>query len=189
MSRLDDELKLAFRREEPNTDFANRVMQRINAAAASAPKRSLWQRLISIFEPPRLRWLAVGAAASLLFAVAAYQQGAFQQNAVEQQPEVVAVAPQPDDAKRVEPNDTPQPPSVAITRKPARSANHKGKSLDAKNQLRLAAIKKERLERAEGEAAKKKVMLALHIASSALNDAQKVIEGSGPESEEPLNNR
>jgi hypothetical protein len=74
MSRLDDELRIAFKREQPSMDFAARVLERINETPA--PKRSWWRRLSELFEPPKLRWIAVGVAASLIVAigVAQYQR-------------------------------------------------------------------------------------------------------------------
>ena len=43
MSRLDDELKIAFRRQEPSPDFAARLLERINSTPE--PRPSFWQRL------------------------------------------------------------------------------------------------------------------------------------------------
>ncbi|MEW6128052.1 MAG: hypothetical protein AB1757_13510 [Acidobacteriota bacterium] len=63
MSRLDDELKLMFRREQPSADFTARVMARL---AEQAPKPSLWQRLIGLFQMPVMRWAMAGAAILLV---------------------------------------------------------------------------------------------------------------------------
>ena len=71
MSRLDDELRAAFRRVEPSSDFAERVIGRINNPPAAKP--GLWQRLKSFLEPPVARWVAVGIATSLLVAIFASQ--------------------------------------------------------------------------------------------------------------------
>jgi hypothetical protein len=68
MSRLDDELKLAFRRQEPSADFTDRVLARIAAEQRKPQKVSLWQRLLGWFQMPTLG-LAVAAAAVLLIAV------------------------------------------------------------------------------------------------------------------------
>src|SRR5215216_6472894 len=67
MSRLDDELRVAFRRREPSTDFAARVLERVNETPA--PKKNWWQKLAELFEMPRVRWVAIGVAASLLVAI------------------------------------------------------------------------------------------------------------------------
>src|SRR5262245_36915219 len=72
MSRLDDELRLAPQREEPSTDFAERVVRA--AAAAPAPKRTWWAGLISLFASPKVRWVAAGVAVSLLLLLALQYQ-------------------------------------------------------------------------------------------------------------------
>jgi len=89
MSKFDDELKLALRREEPSPDFTNRLMARIaQLPAAETPSarqeksretRRLgdkgagrlgdwWQRLIAVFQVPKLGWAMTGAMAVILFA-------------------------------------------------------------------------------------------------------------------------
>jgi hypothetical protein len=88
MSKFDDELKLALRREEPSPDFTNRLMARIaQLPAAEAPPVQLeklretgrlgaqgtgrlgdwWQRIISVFQVPKLGWAMAGAIAVILF--------------------------------------------------------------------------------------------------------------------------
>ena len=56
MSRLDDELRNALRREEPPLGFAGRVLAR----AESMPSRRRWWAF------PRMRWAAAAAAVVLL---------------------------------------------------------------------------------------------------------------------------
>jgi hypothetical protein len=89
MSKFDDELKLALRREEPSPDFTNRLMARIAQLPAaetlsarqekSRETRRLgdkgagrlgdwWQRLIAVFQVPKLGWAMTGAMAVILFA-------------------------------------------------------------------------------------------------------------------------
>ena len=71
MSRLDDQLRDAFKREQPSADFAARVLAR--AAALPVPRPSWWRRLAALVEPPKLRWVAIGATAALLLAIGAVQ--------------------------------------------------------------------------------------------------------------------
>jgi hypothetical protein len=66
MSRLDDELRNALRREDPGEDFTKRVLER---AAALPPKRSWRERLLAVFGPAGNRWAAGALAASLLIGV------------------------------------------------------------------------------------------------------------------------
>lgn len=65
MSRLDDALREALRREDPGEDFTARVLAR---AAAEPAKRSWWEPLSAAFGPGRMRWAAAGALACLLVA-------------------------------------------------------------------------------------------------------------------------
>jgi hypothetical protein len=63
MSRLDDELREALRREDPGPDFTARVLAR----AAAQPRRvSWWSALAAGFRPPR--WAAAGVAFGVLVA-------------------------------------------------------------------------------------------------------------------------
>ncbi|SRR5579864_1088120 len=62
MSYLDEELKIALRREEPPADFADRVLARLN----QAPEPSWWERLSLLMRPPRLQWVAVTVMVSVL---------------------------------------------------------------------------------------------------------------------------
>lgn len=71
MSRLDDELRLAFKREEPSADFTARLLARI--AAAEKPQPTLWQRLREFFSPTVMRWAIATAALLLAAAVALIQ--------------------------------------------------------------------------------------------------------------------
>jgi hypothetical protein len=69
MNRFDEELKMALRREEPSTDFTDRVMARV----AELQKREKpgeeagWlRRLVEFFQPPQMKWAMAGAMAVLL---------------------------------------------------------------------------------------------------------------------------
>ncbi|QQS48711.1 MAG: hypothetical protein IPM66_08830 [Acidobacteriota bacterium] len=71
MSRIENELRSALRREEPSTDFADRVMARINSLPAKTTPREKrekidWRsKIIGIFEPFQLKW-AMAAAMTIL---------------------------------------------------------------------------------------------------------------------------
>lgn len=78
MSKFDDELKMALRREEPSPDFTNRVMARIQLAGQAPAvqpqpkvreKEDWWQKLLVFFQPPSMKWAVAGAMAIVLFAV------------------------------------------------------------------------------------------------------------------------
>jgi len=88
MSRLDDELRSALRREEPLPDFTDRVMARINTASAndradvpSLPKmigvttaalqekrekNDWWLKLMDFLQPFQIKWAMAGAMALIL---------------------------------------------------------------------------------------------------------------------------
>src|SRR6478672_4448901 len=70
MSRLDDELRVAFKRQEPSADFAARVLARIAEAKEPQPAPTFWQRLRDFFSPTVMRWAVATAALLLAVAVA-----------------------------------------------------------------------------------------------------------------------
>ncbi len=174
MSRLDDELKVAFRRVEPSADFAERVMRRINNPPAAKP--SLWQKLKSFFEPPVARWVAVGIATSLLVAIFASQYQRLQNVTPESTIEPTA-AQQAPGAK----TDTVAPqlgPAPSIEQTAPKTVRHQpaGNRAALKRNL-LARQRKQRQLKIEAEQAKEQLFLALQIASSTLNDANKMVRG------------
>ncbi|GEM_PF-1236387 len=73
MSRLDDELRVAFKREEPSADFAARVLARIAEAENRKPAPTLWQRFREFFSPAVMPWAVATAALLLITAVAFIQ--------------------------------------------------------------------------------------------------------------------
>ena len=79
MSRLEDELRQALRREDPGPEFTARVL----AQAAARPSRPSWWRtaLVSM-RPPLMRWAAAGLAACLLAGVAGLEYHHQQQERV-----------------------------------------------------------------------------------------------------------
>lgn len=72
MSRIEDELRVALRPEEPAPDFTNRVMARISALPLEreeeqSKKQPGWrERLAEFFQPVRIKWAVAGAMLSLL---------------------------------------------------------------------------------------------------------------------------
>jgi len=171
MSRLDDELKVAFRREEPSPDFARRVMERI--AAAPEPKKSFWQSLIGLLRTPMLGWVAAGVTAALVVTIGALQYRQMHQ-VVEREnlKNQTATGVQPD-TKIKTPHVIPgsdEPPDVSPAPGIKKATPRR---ISPKNQL----TRNEREQQLkEGEAAKEQLLMALHIASSTLNEAQKMVQ-------------
>jgi hypothetical protein len=176
MSRLDDELRKAFRREPPPVDFTARLLERV--AQQPAPKARWWHRLATLLEPPKLRWVAIGVTASLLLAIGAALYSRLHQVVVNDNGQVSQATSPPEEgiknpASPDQNNDrqevmSPKPPPNKRVGYP--SPNHR---------VALAQQQQERELRVEGEAAKEKLMLALSIASAALNDAQKAVHDDG----------
>ena len=181
MSRLDDELRNAFSRQQPPADFTARVLERV--ARQPAPRVSWWRRLAMLLEPPKLRWVAIGVTASLMLAIGAAQYSRIRQVAVNDNGKI-AKAVQSEE-KSVSPGgDNTQPDVTSPIPKSPLGVKGAGTS-STKHRLALARLRKEkelkeRELRAEGEAAKEKLMLALSIASAALNDAQKAVHDDSP---------
>lgn len=179
MSRLDDELRNTFRREQPSSDFTAHLLERI--AQQPAPRVRWWQRLATVLDPPKLRWVAVGVTASLLIAI-----GAAQYSRLHRQPVSDATVTKSGPPANTADKDIggrapvkPQPDSALATAQPQPNIGRSTTS-SAMHRLALARSQGERQRRIEGEAAKQKLMLALSIASTALNDAQKAIRSDGP---------
>jgi hypothetical protein len=72
MSRIDDELRTALRRHEPQPDFSDRVMARIaelsdeSRREKSREKRSWFVRLAKFFQPVQVKWAMAGAVCCLM---------------------------------------------------------------------------------------------------------------------------
>jgi hypothetical protein len=69
MNHFEDELRQALRREEPSPDFTDRVMARVaELQRRDKPREKTgWlRRLFEFFQPPQMKWAAVGAMAVLL---------------------------------------------------------------------------------------------------------------------------
>jgi hypothetical protein len=180
MSRLDDELRKAFRREQPPADFTARLLERV--ARQPEPRTRWWQRLATLLDPPKLRWVAIGVTASLLLAIGAAQYRRLNQAVVTDNGKVATtVAPPEEGSKTPESAATTgkgkaEPKSVSFDAisKPSRRGSRQGNQ-----RLAPPAARQERELRAEGEAAKETLMLALSIASSALSDVQKAVQDDG----------
>ena len=176
MSRLDDELRKAFRREQPSVDFTTRLLERVSQQPAT--KARWWDRLAALLDPPKLRWVAIGVTASLLLAIGAAQYSRLHQVVINDDGKVSLAPPHPEDGDKnaVGPDQNNNRREVMSPKLPQSkrviypSRNHR---------VALARQEQERELRVEGEAAKEKLMLALSIASAALNDAQKAVHDDG----------
>jgi hypothetical protein len=154
-------------------------------AQLPAPKRRWWQRLATLLEPPKLRWIAIGVTASLLLAIGAAQYSKLHRVVVKDDHQIADVTlPSEADGKSNPPvegtvgGERVQPVQAGPIASPKPRRN--GFVSSTTHRLALARLQKEREFRIEGEAAKEKLMLALYIASSALNDAEKAIHDDGP---------
>lgn len=177
--RLDDELGKAFKREQPATDFTTRVLEQV--ALESAPRESFGRklkRLAMLLDPPKLRWLAIGVTASLLLAIGLMQYSRVKTVSVDENVRATATEPATDanrkDAGRSLNSASPPAPVINTP-----SPRHNNVASSTDHRLARARHQQERELRAEGEAAKETLMLALSIASSTLNDAQKAVHDDG----------
>lgn len=175
-SRLDDELRNAFRREQPSADFTTHLLERVSRERQ--PRQRWWTKLAMLLEPPRLRpmlrWTAIGVTASLLLAIGAMQYSKLRHTPAGENGGAVAETSSADARSKDAVNSAtfsnePQQSKAAVDSKPDIQRR------DVNNRRALARHQEERELRAEGEAAKETLMLALSIASSALNDAQKAV--------------
>jgi len=183
MSRLDDELRNAFRREPPPADFTERLLVRL--AQQPALKLRWWQRLASLLEPPKLRWVAIGVTASLLLAIGAVQYSKLNRVVVNDDRPIAQTKPasKDDGTPKTAPAGTStgdQSKDKTASSSTPSKPRHNGFVASTTHRVALARLHEEQELRAEGEAAKEKLMLALYIASSALNDAEKAIHDDGP---------
>lgn len=179
MSRLDDELKLALAREEPSAEFANRVLERI--ASRGAAKASWWGKLLSVTRAPRVRWIAIGVAAALLVVfVGSQYRWPPDQNIEQRQLEAKEQpSPTPDVPDHTAPQSLEGRELVAAIGSNAGNVGANPAGTKANDQARRAQYRREQELRAEGEAAKQQLMMALEVASTTLNGAlREGIKGS-----------
>lgn len=181
--RLDDELRSAFKREQPSADFTMRVLERV--ALEPSPRMRWWQKLAMLLDPPKLRWVAIGVTASLLLAIGAVQYSRLRQDVVNDSGTVAQSDQQRDqqsDQSQGDTNKAGKAGSDAVSQNTPIVApnvlqatqNSKRAAASAPNHRSVPTQHQQEM-RAEGEAAKDKLMLALAIASSALSDAQKAV--------------
>jgi hypothetical protein len=190
MSRLDDELKLMFQRQEPSADFSERLLARIQEQAP--PRLSLWQRLLGFFQPNALPW-ALAAAAVLLAAIIGFTQyrrlttspsstetaGPSQVAPADEKVATMPSEKQPGSEVKEPEKDKPAGGIgahrlVPVKQKRLRQpASHKLKYVKTPASQELLA----RQQRAAGEAAKEQLLKALFIASATVNEARKLAIG------------
>ena len=205
MSRLDDELKIAFRRQEPSPDFAARVLARLDEAPAAPARPGLWQRLSGMFAMPAWRFAAVTAVAVLLVLVGIALLRSRPTASGEKESSALAAAPEKANngtAKAPEKTpvnkdglSVPDHSTQAVATPANASANNPPppRAVKSYHQIHHHApvIAQQAPPSAEAEAAKEKVMFALQITSEALNDAQRAIsdDHTRDENPEPVHNR
>ena len=179
MSRLDNELRNAFKRQQPPADFTARVLARV--AQQPQPRLSWWKRIAALVEPPKLRWVAIGATASLLLAIGAAQYSRLSQKVVTDGGKISQAVPSPEKVEAASGSQVVKP-GMQPEQQPSHDVQlvQKVRHSPRRTQITTAQIKKDQELRAEAEAAKEKLMFALSIASSALNDAQKAVHDDGP---------
>ena len=182
MSRLDDELKIAFRRQEPSPDFTARLIERINSSPA--PRPDFRQRLAAWFSMPRFRWVAIGATAVILIAIDVAEYGRLHQTAVKDDGKLLAVNGASTGVDQInEWGD--KTPKVHTSERPRINMRE-----PRKFRPNAVAVRREPQPSPEAEAAKERVLFALQVAGATLNDAQRAIQDDGPKDKpEPLNNR
>jgi len=167
MNKLDEELKIALRREEPSADFAHRVLAQVRGLPP--PKRGWRQSLLTLLRPPKVIWLAAGVAACLLIAIGVRGLRAYEHSTVEG-PKTVA-----SDANR--PTELPAPlevPKENVAPQPEPRAVPV-KVMHVIYRHRRHTLKPDR-EEIEARQAMEQLELALYIASAKLNVAQRAVD-------------
>jgi len=126
--------------------------------------------------------VAIGVTASLLLAIGAAQYGKLSKlnQVVQTENDKIAKTVSPEPGKPVQPaTPTPAVQQIAPKSTPTSKPPYRAGSRSANNRLATNRVRHDRERKAEGEAAKETLMLALSIASSALNDAQKAVHDDG----------
>jgi hypothetical protein len=192
MSRLDDELKLIFQRQEPSQDFAKQVLARINAEVQ--PKPSFWQSLVSFFQLPRMGWAVAATAILLIAIIGVVQYQRLNKNAVVKQltsvqdtkPDENKVAQAPTTPTVVEDRSGIKNPERETTGGPTQPNRVNNRQVNQHRQQRLkyrkeTTVKNEEAlatrQKSAGEIAKEQLMKALFIASATVNEAKKAALG------------
>lgn len=171
MSRLDDELRFALRREEPSSDFADRVLELV--AARKTRKPTMWQKLLAFFQPQPIGWIAATATAALLIAAAVWPYPQVDKKSVDQRDELANQEPAPEIIP-----DQKQEPEIPDDRREEVMPEPRRPQMQRRiAQRRVPSVTRpERVEKTEGEIAKERLMLALQIASAKLNEAQRIVQ-------------
>lgn len=204
MSRLDDELKVAFRRQEPSADFAARVLARIDEAPAAQARPNLWQRLSAMFAMPAWRYAAVTAVALLLVLIGLASLRPRPTATGGNEPSLAVksgseagentnggtTAPEKTPANK-DGLSTPDRGTQALATPANAPANHPRAVRSPQPVMHHAPVTATHAPSAEAEAAKEKVLFALQITSEALNDVQRAIsdDQTRDEKPEPVQNR
>ena len=173
MNHLDDELRLALRREDPPPDFAERVLDRLDAErrASESPARSRRSPLYGL----------AAAAALALMALAGLWVASLLSNGRKAAGPPVAEAPPSvsEEGNKVtnrheQPDDEPHKSAAAPPRSPSlHRVARRGERSRAPQAGRQAVSD---LSAAQAEAAREQLMLALRIAGAKLNMAQRKIQ-------------
>jgi len=178
MSRLDDELRIAFKREEPSADFVMRILARLDEPQP-VEKLSFWQRLALVFAPPAFRWVAFGTAAALIVAVVSMWQLASRPAAFDRTPELATSQVAPANGGD-EINKSPLPANsnkvIIEPGKQAPASNGSKVGLPRRHRSNFIARHAAPKVDPEAEAAKQQVLFALRVANEAMNDVQRVIQ-------------
>ncbi|MGA9773771.1 MAG: hypothetical protein WBV94_32370 [Blastocatellia bacterium] len=188
MSRLDDELKIALRRQEPSPDFTARLIERINSSPAPAP--GFRQRFAAFFHSLRFGWAAIGATAVILIAIGV----GIHQMTVRERGRIAAVNSADTGVELSDGWSGKAPKAAAANQLTSNqlAAIQPGSKLHEPRRIRAnaVAVRREARPSPEAEAAKVQVLFALQVAGATLNDVQKAIHYDGPNDKpEPLNNR
>ena len=189
MSRLEEELKMAMRREPAPPGFVERVIDRVNSEPPARIRtgrkgwRSLFASLFGRLELPRLNV----AQAALAFAVViAITVAAFFLTRPAHQPGPLQAGGGPaaagEEPARKNENVAPNSPANSHVElkdsKPRPKENRAFKhSVFVSKVNQREETKQQPQPSSEAEAAKEQVMLALQLVSSTLGDAQRSVQG------------
>lgn len=192
MSRLDDELKAAFRRQEPSADFTERVLARL-AVGMEEPQRETpqsstrerwWQMLLAFWQAQR--WAMAAAAVLLVAALGLVQDQRWREAASSQPASAHTQAATPPDATAASSSHEPRRPTankavkrhhIARQHRPPTSVGKGKEATGVVTTTVAAATSPNPAPKSEGEIAKEQLMKALYIASAVINEAKDVAIG------------
>jgi hypothetical protein len=180
MSRLDDELKMAFRREPAPPGFTDKVMERIAARRLEHDSRehvNWWRSLPAWFSATRL--LRAAAVAMLLVAIVLVAYRMLAVSPVQQVArDTEGEGAQPPVRQSSGPTRSPEAATARETAEPGLQPTTKSNSVRRASQVsvRVPRRRPEVTPPDQAEAAREQVMLALQIASSTLAGAQRSVQ-------------